>query len=190
MSKAEQRKLALAARRNLGLALREDYSQAICRTLLPLCARGPILSYSAMADEVDLAPLHAMLERKGISYALPLCLGQGVMEARIPCGPLLPGPYGILEPDPGASLLVPPEALSLVLVPCVGFDGEGRRLGHGGGYYDRYLARCPGKRILVAFEAQRLCRVETDALDLPMDLAVTELGLTDFSQGRNQNEMD
>ena len=55
------------------------------------------------------------------------------------------------------------------------FDSEGRRLGHGAGYYDRYLPRCEKALCLgVAFEAQRLERVATEAHDRTMDRIVTE----------------
>ena len=68
--------------------------------------------------------------------------------------------------------------LDAVLVPCAAFDGDGNRLGRGGGYYDRYLARCPqAAAILTAFEAQRLPRVPREAHDLRFSLLVTEAGV-------------
>jgi 5-formyltetrahydrofolate cyclo-ligase len=74
-----------------------------------------------------------------------------------------------------ASELVAPEEIDLVLVPCVAFDKNRNRLGHGAGYYDRYLPLCTrAKCIAVAFEAQRLPRVVTDAHDRRMDAVVTE----------------
>ncbi|MBQ1576312.1 MAG: 5-formyltetrahydrofolate cyclo-ligase, partial [Oscillospiraceae bacterium] len=71
-----------------------------------------------------------------------------------------------------------PEALDAVLVPCVGFDGALRRLGHGMGFYDRYLARCPrAAAILTAFEAQRLACVPTEPHDRAFSVLVTERGV-------------
>ena len=65
-----------------------------------------------------------------------------------------------------------------VLVPCVGFDGALRRLGHGMGFYDRYLARCRrAAAILTAFEAQRLERVPTEPHDRAFSVLVTERGV-------------
>ena len=62
-----------------------------------------------------------------------------------------------------------------MIVPCVGFDQNGGRLGHGGGYYDRYLAKCPAaKRICVAFEAQRLDRAASEKNDVDPQIIVTE----------------
>ena len=177
MSKQEQRALALAARRALSPEERAEKSTAICRILEELGLTGPVLSYMAMPEEPDLSGLHRALARRGVAVALPLCVGKGVMEARLPRGPLRPGPYGIREPDPAVSELLPPEEIGAVLVPCVAFDGYGNRLGHGAGYYDRYLPLCPRARLIcVGFEAQRLPLVETDAHDRRMRALVTEAG--------------
>ena len=173
--KAEQRKAALAARRALSREQRCEASAAICAALLELPelrAAGTILSYSALGDEVDLA---ALTEQLGARIALPRCLDRQTMEARIPTGPCKRGSFGIREPDPAASELVAPEEIDLVLVPCVAFDKNRNRLGHGAGYYDRYLPLCTrAKCIAVAVEAQRLPRVVTDAHDRRMDAVVTE----------------
>ena len=175
MTKTEQRRLALAARRALGDEQRGAYSAALCERLLnvpEVRAAKTVLSYRALPDEADPAALERKLDAR---IAYPLCLSEGGMEARVPTGALRPGPYGILEPDPEASLLVPPEEIELVLAPCVAFDAQRRRLGHGAGYYDRYLPRCNHACVIaVAFEVQRLERVVTDERDVRMDLIVTE----------------
>ncbi|MDO4972744.1 MAG: 5-formyltetrahydrofolate cyclo-ligase [Eubacteriales bacterium] len=174
-TKAEQKKQALAARRALSAEERKAHSAAICERLLTLAelrTAGTILSYRAMPDEADPAALERVLPAR---FVYPRCLGGGVMEARQPTGPWKPGLFGIEEPDPACSVLVRPEEIDAVLVPCVAFDESGGRLGHGAGYYDRYLARCPrAARICLAFKAQRLDRVVTEAHDLPMDWIVTE----------------
>jgi 5-formyltetrahydrofolate cyclo-ligase len=88
------------------------------------------------------------------------------------------GGYGIWEPDRSCSRLNEPDEIDLVLAPCVAFDGENRRLGHGAGYYDRYLPRCSRAVIVaVAFEAQRLEHLVCDAHDVPADIVVTERGV-------------
>ena len=173
--KTKQRRAALAARRAMTAAARASASAAICFRLLALPqlhAAKTILSYRALDDEVDLAAVEGKLKAR---IAYPRCLGQGVMEARIPLGPMKPGPYGIWEPDPEASLLLSPEEIDLVLLPCVAFDRCGHRLGHGAGFYDRYLPRCDrAKTILVAFAAQELAHVATEEHDRNADILVTE----------------
>lgn len=177
MNKAEQRKLVLAARRALNPEERRAYSAAICESLLALSElreAGTILSYRALADEADLSALETDLKAR---FAYPLCLGGGIMEARVPTGALKAGPFGILEPDPARSVLVAPEEIEIALVPCVGFDAALRRLGHGAGYYDRYLPRCTRALCIgIAFEAQRLENVITETHDRCMDRFVTERG--------------
>lgn len=179
-TKQTQRTACLARRRALSKKERQEHSAAICArlTALPeLQSAGTILSYRATAEEADLSAFHRWALERGKRLAFPVSYGQGRMEAWEPKGPesWRQGRYGIWEPDPGQSVLVDPEELDAVLLPCVGFDCQGRRLGHGGGYYDRYLPQCPGaKRILVAFSCQRVDQVVTDDHDQLVDLIVTE----------------
>ena len=74
---------------------------------------------------------------------------------------LAPGPYGVRQPAPAFIRPVDPAVIDLVVVPGVGFDAAGRRLGHGQGYYDRFLRCLPSgtPRIGLAFRCQMLPRV-------------------------------
>lgn len=177
MTKKEQRALALSSRRAMGDDARKAASAAICERLLVLPqvqAAGTVLSYMALPDEVDLAALHEALRARGVRLCFPVSLPGGVMEAWEPGG-WVSGPYGIREPERGSSLPVPPEEIDLVLAPCVAFDEQRNRLGHGAGYYDRYLPRCTKATVLAAaFESQKLSAVLTDEHDRPMDAVVTE----------------
>ncbi|MBR4551116.1 MAG: 5-formyltetrahydrofolate cyclo-ligase, partial [Oscillospiraceae bacterium] len=83
--------------------------------------------------------------------------------------------FGISVPVLTESEVFRPEAIDLILCPCSAFDDEGRRLGMGRGYYDRFLPQCTrAYKILVAFEAQQLHEVFTDEHDIPMDAVITE----------------
>jgi 5,10-methenyltetrahydrofolate synthetase len=87
------------------------------------------------------------------------------------------GHHGIPEPASAE-----PASPDLLLVPCVGFDRGGYRLGYGGGYYDRTLAAWPGAALpLTVGIAYEACRIdagvpERGAHDLPLDAVVTEAG--------------
>ena len=87
------------------------------------------------------------------------------------------GPFGIPEPDPEYSEIVAPEEIDLVLCPCSAFDRRHRRLGMGGGYYDRFLGKCVHAEIIaVAFAVQEADEVPTEAFDRKMDRVITENG--------------
>ena len=78
-------------------------------------------------------------------------------------------------PDPARSEEVDPAELDLVLCPCTAYDGEGHRLGMGGGYYDRFLPRCVNAvTAAVAFEKQRAGHVPMDGYDRGVDMVITE----------------
>ena len=179
--KKELRRLALARRDALSARERAAAGAEICRLLaaLPeLREAGTVLGYAAVGGECDLSALYETLAARGVRLAFPVCGADGRMEAFIPGGALVPGRFSIPEPDPAVSRLLAPEELDAVLVPCAAFDEDGKRLGRGGGYYDRYLPRCPrAKAILTAFEAQRLPRVPCEAHDLSFSLLVTEKGV-------------
>lgn len=174
-SKENQRRVALLRRRALPPQQRAAASAAICRKLTELPeVRGAqvILSYAAMSDEVDLTAWHKWLEQQGKVLAFPVTEGNGVMHAVRAVGQWRTGGYGIQEPV-GESLA--PSSIDLVIAPCVAFDDRCRRLGHGGGYYDRFFTTCPQAiGIAAAFDVQRLDKVYTDRYDRPVKMVVTE----------------
>jgi 5-formyltetrahydrofolate cyclo-ligase len=93
--------------------------------------------------------------------------------------------YGIAEPEHRHAEIIPPRRLDVVLMPLVGFDAQGARLGSGAGFYDRSLHHLrEGRRwrkpklIGVAYECQRVARLQPDRWDVPLDGILTERGLT------------
>ena len=85
---------------------------------------------------------------------------------------LVPGAYGIPEPPEDAEIL-DPRAFGLILVPGVAFSPEGRRLGRGGGYYDRYLADTRGLKVALARDLQLTPHLPAGPHDIDVDLIIT-----------------
>jgi 5-formyltetrahydrofolate cyclo-ligase len=88
-------------------------------------------------------------------------------ELQDPGTELAPGPCGVLQPRPSSRRPVPLRDVDLALVPGLGFDRRGHRLGHGQGYFDRFLARLPRSvpTVGLAFRFQLLDRLPTAAHD-------------------------
>ena len=91
-------------------------------------------------------------------------------------GGLQPGPWGIPEPKPQAMRPLDPAVLDIVIVPGVGFDKSGHRIGYGYGYYDRFLRRTGQKAIHIglAFELQLRPNVYPGPHDVPVHYILTE----------------
>lgn len=159
---------------------RERMSADICGRLADICGNLPgltLLSYMPAGNEVDVTAFNDSFRELGNTVAFPVCQDDGntVFYAPSRDGNFITDRYGILEPDPATSQPVAAEQADFIIVPCVAFTRELERLGHGGGYYDRYLAGCPAAlKILVAFSVQEAGSIETETHDISVDIAVTE----------------
>jgi 5-formyltetrahydrofolate cyclo-ligase len=162
-------------------------------TAIPVEVGQVVAGYWPMGDELDPRPLLAQLQRKGAMIVLPAVQsGSRLLQFRL-CDDLanLPpaGAYGIPAPAATATPLVP----DILLVPLVGFDGAGHRLGMGGGYYDATLEGLRAvvdKKILAvgyAFAVQQVAELPHAAHDERLDWAVTERGAVRFA-GERQDE--
>ena len=88
---------------------------------------------------------------------------------------LEPGSYGILEPKKDKIREIPIESIDIIIVPGVGFDELGCRIGHGAGYYDNLLKESINAiHIGLAFEIQIVEKVPVESHDLPVDIIITE----------------
>lgn len=189
MARAALRRRFRTARRALSAAEQRSHSMRICRHFLcsPLAWRAcRVSAYLAIDGEPDLDPLLWRLRRMGKRLALPVIGHGGKMDffAYHAGAELVSNRYGIEEPAPGARY-IPALALDLVLTPLVAFDGNGNRLGMGGGYYDRRFGAMPERLrpllVGVAHEIQQAPTLPAAAWDVPLDAVLTEAGWCGYS---------
>lgn len=151
---------------------------------IPLESAHCIAGYVSFGSEADPSELLSRLSVAGYSCALPRVAVRHrplAFKCWRPGDPLIGGLHGTREPLPDALDCRP----DIVLVPLLAFDAEGRRLGYGGGYYDRTLAalRAEGRGVLavgVAFSAQEAQDLPEDKFDERLDWVVTETGARPF----------
>lgn len=169
---AERRRQALGNREAAAIAVRDRFLQTF--DLAPAVA---ISAFWPLDDEFDPRPLFMELQRRGHPVGLPVVVrkGQPLLFRRwLPDIELVRGPFRVMIPPPESPEIVP----DLLLVPLLAFDRDGYRLGYGGGFYDRTIAKLRGGRgalaVGVAFAAQEVPAVPRDSTDQPLDWIVTE----------------
>ncbi len=173
-ARSKRRAAAAAAGNEAGERLRQSFLSA-----LSLPPAQVVAGYWPMPEEIDVRPLMTYLHLSGHVLVLPVVVGRGqplIFRRWRPSMALDAGVYGI--PVPGAE---EPEATpGVLLVPLLAFDGEGRRLGYGAGYYDRTLAalRRAGDILAIgaAYAVQRMDSLPEEASDQRLDWVVTEEG--------------
>jgi len=143
--------------------------------LAELAAAPRVALYAALADELPSRDLFDALRRRGTPTLFPRCLDDGrlAFAAVRRWEDLVPGRYGLAEPREGAVAL---EVADVVVVPGLAFDAQGRRLGRGGGYYDRTFPPGGTAPFLVGagFAFQRVAEVPAGPDDRAMDAVVTD----------------
>ncbi|HJJ55044.1 MAG TPA: 5-formyltetrahydrofolate cyclo-ligase [Methanocorpusculum sp.] len=93
---------------------------------------------------------------------------------------LRPSTFNVPEPI-GSEIPIDASAVDCVILPMVGFDRSGNRLGYGAGYYDRFLAANPSLfKIGIAYACQEVGQVPTDSYDIRMDEIITEKDILKF----------
>lgn len=153
-------------------------------TALP-CYRSAqhLAAYVAVEGELDPEPLLRRAHADGKHVYLPLLPRE--RDAALAFLPWEPGllmqanRLGIPEPAAARRAVIAPRLLDLVLTPLVAFDNRGRRLGMGGGYYDRtfaFLKAGIAKPLLLglAYEFQRFDPLRAESWDVPLAGVVTE----------------
>lgn len=152
-------------------------------TALPEYQQARMLfCFVGTGQEPDTLPLIQQSLAVGKQVAVPLCTGPGQMQARkITTAADLnnTGAFGILEPRTHCPV-IPKGEIDFALVPCLACDANGHRLGHGGGYYDRYLANAGFHWAVVCPEVFLLPNIPMGPHDLVAPCIITEQRILRF----------
>lgn len=177
-SKQEIREQVEAQRRVLDPSWVEAASARIIRnfkTVEAFQSAGTIALYMAIGGEVNLDPLFPECWESGKRTCIPVFNAKTKLYEMAEIThetDFKTGHYGIREP--ASPTPCPMDEIDLVAVPGVAFDRKGRRLGHGGGYYDRLLAGFSRVSAGLAFDFQILPSIPIEPHDRPVDVLVTE----------------
>jgi 5-formyltetrahydrofolate cyclo-ligase len=181
-----------AARRQLSASQQKQAAEGVSFQLSRYFSNDSHLkmgTYLANDGEVDLS-LFVGSTQQIFSFSLPVlhpvCKGHLLFLEYASHTPLIQNMYGILEPELACQHIMPTHELDVILMPLVGFDNDGNRLGMGGGYYDRTLAytRHAVKKpmlIGVAHDLQHVENLPHASWDIPLNAIVTPTRLHHFS---------
>ncbi|MDR1303839.1 MAG: 5-formyltetrahydrofolate cyclo-ligase [Verrucomicrobiales bacterium] len=136
-------------------------------------AARTVLLFAPLTVEPDISPLLMTARAAGKRVFYPRVTGSDleICEVRGP-EDVRAGAFGVLEPvTVAASPLTVPD---LALVPGLGFDADGHRLGRGRGYYDRFLSTTRTLTVGVGFHCQRVEKIPAEPHDVRLDMVVTE----------------
>lgn len=172
-----------AARRAVTPEQRAAASQTIAAAVLALpelTNARTVAAYGAMPEEVDAQPLIESLWDLGVRVALPRVASATdiVLHEYRRGDPLCTGPYGLKAPCPDAPM-IDAHDVDVFVAPGVAFDLACNRLGMGGGYYDRLLAKAREDAVVIgiAYDEQIVVSVPCTAHDRPVDVLVTPRGV-------------
>lgn len=182
--KSEIRKRVAEAIAQMPPEVRREADAAICARLWEVvspffeekeASRRLLLAYMPLPDEVDIRSFLTEMLQRGVHLALPRIQRDGMMSLHLVQDlerDLFVGPYGLLQPDDELEK-VPPEAVTIAIVPGRAFSSRGARLGRGWGYFDRLLRGRGIPTIAVAYDCQIHEDVPMNPEDVPMDRILT-----------------
>jgi len=192
--RTEVREQLLGARNALSASERAAANAALTEQLDPIITQAleqpsiprfrPVVGvYWSVRGEPDLSIWYAQARVRGWRLALPRTVAHQALEFGLwqSLSHLINGPWQIPLPDP--FVVVQPD---LLIVPCLGFDVRGWRLGYGGGFYDRTLAALAIPAIGVARASGQIGELVPESHDIALDAIVTEHAV--FKASTDQDE--
>lgn len=174
------RKELLSARNALTEDLIIRYSKNICRKIQNLPefkAAKNIAYYHFRQNEVRLMALAKQMHQ---TFFLPKLIDKENMIFCKDRPPYQVNAFGIQEPENHQSISI--DKLDMMLLPLLGFDRHGHRLGMGKGYYDRVLSQVKKKPLLIgiAFACQERNNIPIESHDISLNIVVTETSILHF----------
>ena len=142
-----------------------------CDSVLVYCAKSPEVETSWFIDhliEEKRDIIVPIIEKDTVSLRLSYILSRNV---------LVPGTFHVPEPL-GNEIRASASDVTCAVIPMLGYDRFGGRIGYGAGYYDRFLSEHPNiKKIGIAFSIQEIPSIPVQEHDIRMDVIITEKGV-------------
>lgn len=192
-TKETLRRAALSRRDSLPANKRAEAAQKLVSCadeLFPHTTDKTVAAFWPIRSEIDPRPLMAALAQQDATLALPAITGAGriVFRRYQQDMPLTKMDFGIFGPPASEPEMTP----ATILLPLAAFDDRGNRIGYGGGYYDRAIAKCHAqgaepRLIGLAFDCQQVAGIPAESHDIALHAIMTESGLRRFTQAVLQN---
>lgn len=183
----EKKAIRLEAKRRRSFVDRKRKDKEIASRLFSLKEyqrTDGIFIYMSFRDEVDTKSIIEEAWREGKQVACPLVKGREMAFLEVMTwDDFLPGRMGILEPKQGKKIVTVNNEKGLMIMPGLAFDRGRRRIGYGGGYYDRYLENRENQFVTVAlaYMEQIWERLPSTEQDIRPDMIITEEGIINES---------
>ena len=156
-------------------------SRKICRHLMGLIRDGEtVMVFTSKEKEVNTRPLINTLFDRGNPVVVPIIIKEDIslrLSYLRDFSALVPSTFGVPEPI-GSEIPAAAEDIGTIVLPMLGFDRKGGRIGYGAGYYDRFLSKNRSLRMVgIAFACQEVDSLPVDENDIRMDYIITEDGI-------------
>jgi 5-formyltetrahydrofolate cyclo-ligase len=166
---------------------RLEKSQRICCHIMEIIRDGEtVMVFTSKEKEVNTRPLIMALFGKGNPVVVPIIVKEDVslrLSYLRDFSALVPSTFGVPEPI-GSEIPALAEDIDTIILPMLGFDRAGGRIGYGAGYYDRFLSKNPGlRKVGIAFACQEVGSIPVDENDIRVDAVLTEDGIV-YTAGR------